>query len=292
MAACAVCGADLPEQRGPRARRYCSRACQGKAYRARQQQRDAHRLGAGAEQRLVDEYAGVASLQLADHLAAAARRLAGALTAGKPTDDFDLGVLARIPVVLAARAQKAATAAPALHGLPAYQTAPTATTLDLAGPPKRPASPEVRPSHDDSVPTSSPALSTAPLAARRQRAAHASRDDSASAVEPAPKSKGIEPRPQKLSKRRAQAIVDAAELVRDSEHRENHRWVLRSGDTVLGYVEPSYGGVSRSGRNGWVSRLAGMPGPRGRTRDAASADLAMRWVRLVTATPKRTITGA
>ncbi len=116
MTACLVCGEDLPARRGPRARRYCSRACQAKAYRARQRQRDAHRLASGGEADLLAEYDGVASPDLADQLVLAARRLAGALDAGQPADDSDLGVVARIPAVLAARARRAGSAGQACHG--------------------------------------------------------------------------------------------------------------------------------------------------------------------------------
>ncbi|WP_351230015.1 hypothetical protein [Streptomyces sp. NPDC002133] len=56
-------------------------------------------------------------------------------------------------------------------------------------------------------------------------------------------------------------------------------------------MEPTYGGTSRSGRNGWTGRLDGMSGPRRKSRDGAAVDLAERWIRLVTAVPKRTITG-
>lgn len=129
----------------------------------------------------------------------------------------------------------------------------------------------------------------APAAARR---AKASRDGSARASKAAPVATGIEPRPQKLAKKKATAVIDTAELVRDPEHRDNHRWILRSGNTVIGYVEPSYGGASQSGRNGWISRLGGTPGPRCRSRDGAAVDLAARWVRVVTAAPKRHITGS
>lgn len=104
------------------------------------------------------------------------------------------------------------------------------------------------------------------------------------------KGKGIEPRAQKLGKKKAQAIADAAELVRDPDHGENHRWIYRSKDTVLGYVEPTYGGASRSGRNGWTGRLAGMTGRRCTTRNGAVLDLAARWMRLVTANPTSTLT--
>ncbi|AWI31241.1 hypothetical protein [Streptomyces tirandamycinicus] len=107
----------------------------------------------------------------------------------------------------------------------------------------------------------------------------------------APTANSIQPRPQKLAQNKARAVVNAAELVRHPDHRENHQWILRSGDTVLGYVEPTYGGTSRSGRNGWTGRLGGIAGRRCTTRDAAALDLAERWIRVVTAVPKRTITG-
>jgi hypothetical protein len=46
----------------------------------------------------------------------------------------------------------------------------------------------------------------------------------------------IEARPQGLSRRRAQQIADAAELIRDPDYRDTRRSTLRSGETVLGYV--------------------------------------------------------
>jgi hypothetical protein len=280
MATCPVCGGDLPPRRGPRPRVYCSRACQGRAYRARQQQRDAHRLFPGDEERLLAEYRAVPSRQLADSLCLAAGRVAGALTAGRIADDHDLGVLARIPVVLAARAHRAAASADAPPVTEAAIAAPTVTVLDL-NTRREGAAAADQPSRDGSP----PAPPAAPAAARRQRIARSSRDDSAGAGH------GIAPRPQKLPKKKAAAVIDAAELVRDPDHRDNHRWILRSGDTVLGSVEPSYGGASRSGRNGWISRMGGTPGPRCKSRDGAAVDLAARWLRVVTADPRRPLTG-
>ncbi|MFE7212470.1 hypothetical protein ACFU93_21250 [Streptomyces sp. NPDC057611] len=266
MTTCLVCGKDLPAQRGPRARRYCSRACQAKAYRARQGQRDAHRLTSGGEAGLLAEYDGVASPELADQLALAARRLAGALDAGQPVDDSDLGVVARIPAVLAARARRAGSAWQARHGTLDARAASSAAAVD-------PATRAPVPSQDGPA---SPGTGT-----------EASRDASPKRVDKArPAPKGIEPKPQKLARKRALAIVDAAELVRDVEHRDEHRWVLRSGDTVLGHVEPTYGGTSVSGRNGWASRLGVSTGRRCRTRDEAKLDLAARWIRVVTAAPR------
>lgn len=270
MGTCPVCGTDLPAQRGPRARRYCSRACQAKAYRSRQRSRDEHRQDPAAEEQLLAEYADVPAVQLADQLASAARRLALALTAGLPADDFDLGEVARVPLVLAARTYRAAPAAQAVHGLPAA-AAPSVTAVDLAAPASEPQS-------------------------HPERARQTTRDDSRTEQRTAPakpRAEGFEARPQKLSAKKAAAVADAAELVRHPEWRENHRWILRSGETVLGYVEPSYGGTSPSGRNGWRGRLANSAAA-GRdlcpTRQAAAVQLAQSWIRLVTTAPRRTLT--
>jgi hypothetical protein len=291
MATCAVCGTDLPVQRGPRARRYCSRACQQQAYRTRQAQRDAHRIPPGDEQRLVQEYADVSSRQLAASLSLAAGRVAGALTAGQPADDFDLGVLARVPTVLAARAHQAAVLTGAL---PTPSAEPTVMLLDLADQarplqpdrPAQPAAPAARTSRDDRA---QPAHTAKAPTTPPRSPSKASRDDSAPL--PTWDTTAIKPVAQKLPKKRAQAVIDAAELVRAPDYRESHMWVLRSGDTLIGYVVPSYGGVSRSGRNGWTSSLGGTPGPRCHSRDGAKLDLAARWLRVVTAAPRRTLTG-
>lgn len=279
-----MCGTDLPAQRGPRARRYCSRACQQQAYRARQARHAAHRLPPGGEQLLIAEYDGVPARQLADHLSLAAGRIAGALSAGQPADGHDLDVLARVPVVLAARAHRACVDHAPAAATPRTPTV-TAPGLDAPDRPDRAAPAGARPPRDGSVPS---AAAGPEPAARTRPATKTSRDDSrVQAVASA----GIEPRPQRLARKRALAIAEAAELVRSPEHQETRQWVLRSGDTVLGMVEPTYGGVSRSGRNGWTSRLAGATGQRRPTRQDAATDLADRWLRLVTATPKRTITG-
>ncbi|MGW5124538.1 hypothetical protein ACWEQ7_10880 [Streptomyces sp. NPDC004069] len=265
----------MPAQCGPRARLYCSRACQAKAYRARQRQRDAHRLAAGDAPGLLAQYDGVPASELADQLAFAARRLAAALTAGYPVDGSDLDVLARIPAVLTARAHQAA---------PAATAGETTVRRDQVTPATAPAD-AVTVTRSQSSRDGSGRSTRAARPATR--AAKASRDDSATSATP----KGIEPRPQRLAKKKAHAVVDAAKLVRHPEHRDNHGWILRSGDTVIGHVEPAYGGTSRSGRSGWTGRLGVHPGRRCRTRDEAAVDLAARWIRLVTAASKRTITG-
>ncbi|GGV45495.1 hypothetical protein GCM10010293_53560 [Streptomyces griseoflavus] len=266
-----VCGGALPAQRGPRARRYCSRACQAKAYRTRQRQDQEHRVAPGEERELLEAYAGVPAVELADSLAAAARRLAGALNAGRPADDFDLGVVVRIPVVLAARARQAAPAAQALHGIPDRTQTSTVTIVDLVAEPAPPRAtvqaPPTESSRDDSVP-SSPQPAGAPK-------------------------KTAPDRRKRLSQKAARAVADSARLVKGADHRDTHRWDLIAEDgTVLGYVEPSYGGAGRTGRNGWKHRLADSFAAGGpyKTREEAALQCALAWTRVATAPVRRTPT--
>lgn len=274
MATCLVCGGALPTQRGPRARRYCSRACQAKAYRARQRQDQEHRIAPGEERELLTEYEGAPATELADNLAAAARRLAAALNAGLPADDFDLGVVARIPVVLAARARQAAPAAHALHGIPAHRGVPATAILDLAAP----AAP--RP-----VPAPPAEASRDVLAAVPPPSARAPRDGTSPKAAPA--------RRKRRSQKAARAVADSASLVKNADHRDNHRWDLVAEDgTVLGHVEPSYGGTGRTGRNGWNYRLGKsfVGGGPCRTREDAAVQCALAWIRAATAPVRRTLT--
>jgi hypothetical protein len=308
MAQCEICGTEMTQGRG-RARRTCSAACRQAAHRRRQTD-EVNRLRAAATRpapapatptppptRVVpdDSPAGrilAAGADLAHAIEAAARRAAD----GWPTRNVLPGVPSTsTPETNAAAIRHLAdqVAAAILASAPgSSRNRPPSVTVTPAAP-----VPVEQPAHvADSGPSRNeppehptPAP-TAPKPKRLSRkTAAAQMDGPSSAATP---QAGIEPRAQKLSKTTAAAIANAAELIRDPDHRDNHRWVLQSGDTVLGYVEPSYGGVSQSGRNGWVSRLGGSLGPRGTTRNSAAEDLAMRWIRLVTATPKRTITGS
>lgn len=59
-----------------------------------------------------------------------------------------------------------------------------------------------------------------------------------------------------LSARRAREIIDGARLVKAPDWSDTRNWHVVSGGTVLVVIEPSYGGTSRSGRNGWNWWLA------------------------------------
>jgi len=70
-----------------------------------------------------------------------------------------------------------------------------------------------------------------------------------------------------LSAKAARAVIDAAEIVKAPDWTETRNWHVVSGGAVLVVVEPSFGGTSRSGRNGWLWWLA----DGGRTRTPVEA---------------------
>ncbi|WP_143660462.1 hypothetical protein [Streptomyces sp. JHA26] len=94
-------------------------------------------------------------------------------------------------------------------------------------------------------------------------------------------------RHKRLSQKAARATAGSARLVKAADHRDTHRWNLVTEDgTVLGHVEPSYGGTGRTGRNGWNHRLVGSFTAGGgpvRTREEAALQCALAWIRVATA---------
>jgi len=96
------------------------------------------------------------------------------------------------------------------------------------------------------------------------------------------------PAQKRLTQKKAQEIADGAELVKAPDWATTNRWhVVDADGTVLVVVSPSYGGASRSGRNGWTHHLAalGPSGSRDRssTRQGAAAQGLASWMRWVTA---------
>jgi hypothetical protein len=87
-----------------------------------------------------------------------------------------------------------------------------------------------------------------------------------------------------LSANQARAVIEGATLVKAPSWPEDRRWhVIAADGTVLVVVEPSYGGASRTGRNGWTWWLhagARTLNPPQATREAAVAGLGAweRWV--------------
>lgn len=94
-----------------------------------------------------------------------------------------------------------------------------------------------------------------------------------------------------MSAKRAREIASAATLVKAPSWSEDRHWhVVAADGSVLVTVAPSYGGVSRTGRNGWQYWITalGVSGNRDRwtTREGAAAAGLGAWERWATA-PRR-----
>lgn len=260
MAQCEVCGTEVVQGRG-RARRTCSAACRQKAHRQRQAE------------------------QLAELRAAATRP---ALALVPPTPDAvetsapdAAGPAGRIRAAGAALAASIERAAQRAADGWTPRPGADSTAEMWAGAVRAEAAEVVAailasaagPSRDEpAAPVPAPAVPEGPAA-----------DSEPSRNEPAVKPRV---RRKRLTGARAQAVADSSRLVKHPEHRDNHRWNLVAEDgTVLGHVEPSYGGTSRTGRNGWRHQAGGtfvFSGPY-KTRDEAAVQCALAWIRLVTA---------
>jgi len=93
---------------------------------------------------------------------------------------------------------------------------------------------------------------------------------------------------RRTSAKTARAVIEAAELVKAPTWSDTRAWHVTSGDQTLVIVEPSYGGTSRTGRNGWTWRPPG-GGPHrrpARTREEAAAQGLAAWQRQVTTKPQ------
>jgi len=88
-----------------------------------------------------------------------------------------------------------------------------------------------------------------------------------------------------LSARQARAVVEAARLVKAPHWPDTRAWHVVADGEVLVIVEPSYGGTSATGRNGWRWWIAGtaIPGRRPEpTREQAAVAGLAAWERWVT----------
>lgn len=95
---------------------------------------------------------------------------------------------------------------------------------------------------------------------------------------------------RRISAKAARAVIDAAELVKAPTWAETRTWHVVSGKQLLVIVEPSYGGTSRNGRNGWTWRLPGGGGGRQHpesTRDRAAVQGLAAWQRAAITRPSR-----
>lgn len=287
MAQCEVCGNEVVQGRG-RARRTCSAACRQKAHRQRQagQLAELRKAATGTALTLVPP-AGPAVPAADDNSPAGRIRAAGAELAG--LIDLAAWRAANGWTSHEVNSQFSIASGAEDNAAVIRMVAEEVVAAVLAS------APEVSRNEPIMVPPSLPAPAAAAVPASLPAGEPAavpepSRDEPAAGKAAAPA------RRKRLSPKAARAVADSAQLVKDPDYRENHRWNLVAEDgTVLGHVEPSYGGGGRSGRNGWKYRdtFTGLrsSGHPYKTRDGAAVQCALSWMRMATAPVPRTGTG-
>lgn len=269
---CGQCAGPIPES-ARKDSRFCSRRCRTAAWRQRA-------TAAAAPAPVEDERTtSITARDLADALISSARRTATALNTGEPAEPFDLDRLAVISNALIARARAAHPDADWADTAPH----PTVTALQL-----RPAEPE--PSRDVSAAPREASGQGGPDPARKAPAVpEPSRDGSADVSgRSVARRRTPAAKPLRLARRKALALLDTAELVKDPEHRENGRWHLVAADgTVIAHIAPGYSGARRSGWNAWPDGSTPNVHDRHPTRQTAAVRAADSWLRIVTAAPRR-----
>ena len=292
MAQCEICGTEVVQGRG-RARRTCSAACRQKSHRQRQ-----------AEQ--------LAALR-ATATSPALALVPPTLTTASAPDGSPAGRIRAAGADLAAAIEHAALRAAKdwdttelVQGIPRYAT-PSNVAADIRSLTDRvvaavlastPASsrngPEPGTDPADAVTAPTGSFRDEPTTAVPAPTTPESPATDTGSSRNDPPVKPVPARRKRLTQKAARAIADSAQLVKDPGHRDNHRWnVVADDGTVLGHVEPSYGGTSRSGRNGWKYRLRDSFGGHGpyKTREQTAVHCALAWVRVATAPVHRTLTG-
>jgi hypothetical protein len=287
MAQCEVCGTELVQGRG-RARRTCSAACRQKAHRQRQAGQLAELQAAAAGSALARVPPTTPDVPATDDSPARRIRAAGAALAASIEQAARRAADGWTPH------PRSGTDAETWAGVVRVEAAEVAAAILASAPDVSRDEPEpdraAVPAAD--VPAGSSRSGPAAAAPAPATPEGPAADLGSSRDEPVVE-KSRMPRRKRLSQKAARTIADSARLVKHPEHRENHRWTLIAPDgTVLGHVEPSYGGTSRTGRNGWKYQVAHtfVGGGPHKTREAAAVQCALSWIRLVTA-PVRTLTG-
>jgi hypothetical protein len=257
---CEGCGKPLPPD-ARRNARYHSGACRTAAWRTRT---------ANAAPVEDERTSNIPTRSLADALTAAVGRTAWALAMGDAADAFDVD---RIQVISNALVARAMAANPEVDWTDS-EPRPTVAVVQL------------KPSRDGTAPRAPERSAAAAPAEQEDSSRDGSQERGTAGRRPAAaRSK----RPPRMSRKQALAVIDAAALEKADDWRESSRWVLRSGETVLGVLAPDYSGLKRNGWSGTVHETS-VRTERRPTREAAAATLADSWLRQVTAKPRRTVT--
>ncbi|MER8103263.1 hypothetical protein [Kitasatospora sp. NPDC094016] len=296
---CEYCEGPIPE--GVRSdSRYCSKAHRTAAWR--------RRTAAGREdQRTVD----IPARQLADALTLAAGRTATALGAGVAADPVDLDVIAVNARALVTRARAAhpdtdwddTTPVPTVAVLPLVE--PSRDTSRTVPPPLeevgrlpenlRGAAPITRWEQsggvfgDDWVRMAKDATGAdGPDPDRRPPGGKQPSRDASTSQDPATTVSAKNEKRPRLTRAKAIALLDTADLVKDADYRENGTWHLVTADgTVICHLHPAYRHLRRNGWNAWAHGNTPNRHDHYPNRERAAAAGAESWLRQVTARPRR-----
>ncbi|MFI8461765.1 hypothetical protein [Kitasatospora sp. NPDC085464] len=120
--------------------------------------------------------------------------------------------------------------------------------------------------------------------ASMSEAAPASRRRAAAAKKTAP----VVSRPLRLTRKKALALLDTAELVKAEHYADTGTWDLVAADgTMICHLAPNYTNLRRNGWNAWPHGSTPNRSDRYPTRQAAATRGADGWLRIVTAKPRR-----
>lgn len=87
----------------------------------------------------------------------------------------------------------------------------------------------------------------------------------------------------RLSPAKARAVLEAAVLVKAPSWREDRRWHVVSGGTVLVVIEPAYSGTRRTGWRWWLYEYGPSSNPTQPDRETAAVAGLGAWERRASA---------
>ncbi|MGW2255412.1 hypothetical protein ACWCXH_35330 [Kitasatospora sp. NPDC001660] len=266
MPTCEICGTEMTQGRA-RARRTCSAACRQAAHRRRR------------------------AAEMAVLRAAATQLPTAAPSRNEPVepgaDDSPAGRIRAAGAALAAAVEYAATAVEENACRDDSLAALQRRYDDLVDAVRAAMRPKEL-SRNEPVPAR--ARATDPGAGRSETADAAASPD---AVQPEPsrneRSRPTRtPRPLHLSRKKALALLDTAELVKAEQYQETGNWdVVAADGTVICHIGPNYNNLRRNGWNAWPHGSTPNRRDHYPTRERAAAAGADGWLRIVTAKPRR-----
>ncbi|MFF2618989.1 hypothetical protein [Kitasatospora sp. NPDC058046] len=94
------------------------------------------------------------------------------------------------------------------------------------------------------------------------------------------------PKRPRLSRKKALALLDTADIVKNEHYKETGTWDVVAGDTVICHIAPNFNGLRRNGWNAWPHGTTPNRRDHYPTRERAAAAGTDSWLRTVTARPR------